>query len=95
MFKASVDVAASEAFASAKEKATLQEVSLQMLQATEKYNDQLQAALPDEITDKRLTWIRFPLERKANTNPTSAVAESTLLPKVLRFDAVTGEVLTT
>ena len=94
-FIANVDCAAADAFVSAKDNATLPELSLHMLQATKKYNDQLQAALPDEITEKRLAWIRFPIERKANTNPASAVAESKLLPKIIRYDPVSGDVLTT
>ena len=94
LFRANVDVAAAEAFVSAKDNVTKEELCSHLLQATKRYNDQLQAVLPDEITEKRLAWIRFPLERKANTNPASAVAESKLLPKVIRFNPVSGEVLT-
>ena len=94
-FIANVDCAAADAFVSARDNATLPELSLHMLQATKKYNDQLQAVLPAEIKEKRLAWIRFPIERKANTNPASAVAESKLLPKIIRYDPVSGEVLTT
>ena len=94
MFRANVDVAAAEAFICAKDNVTQEELCSQMLQATKKYHDQLQAVLPNEINDKRLEWIRFPRETKANTNPASAVAESKLLPKVIRFDPVSGEVLT-
>ena len=96
-FLTNIDVAASEAFvANAKDKARKEKV----LEATTKYYWQLKEKselMPKTPLQNKFAWMIFPAKAESSapqTSPNTAVAASQpLLPKVLSFNADTGELV--
>ena len=96
-FLANVDCAAAEAFINCSDKDSEKEVKEKLLAATAKYHEQLVTTVPQElhpeVSDARLRWIEFPMENQ-QAGAAVAVATKKMLPKVIIFDEVTGQALT-
>ena len=96
-FLANVDTAAAETFIQCDNKASDHELKQKMLAATFKYQEELKSASPEEMarepSDATLRWIVFKPPPSPPKNASPAVAETKILPQIIRFDQESGKPL--